>query len=77
MSKANSVGTKLQVNSKAVGGLKSIGGIEVSADSIDVTDLAIRTATGNLSPASRTAARFPFPASWTAKTKGRTSATRC
>ena len=63
MSKANSVGTKLQVNSKAVGGLKSIGGIEVS--------------TGNLSPASRTAARFPFPASWTAKTKGRTSATRC
>ena len=39
MSKANSVGTKLQVNSKAVGGLKSIGGIEVSADSIDVTDL--------------------------------------
>ena len=39
MSKANSVGTKLEVNSKAVGGLKSIGGIEVSADSIDDTDL--------------------------------------
>lgn len=39
MSKANSVGTKLQVNSKTVGGLKSIGGIEISAESIDVTDL--------------------------------------
>lgn len=39
MAKSNSVGTKLQVNNKTVGGLKSIGGIEISADSIDVTDL--------------------------------------
>lgn len=40
MSKSRSVGTKLEVNGKVVGGLKSINGIEVSADTIDVTDLA-------------------------------------
>lgn len=40
MSKSNSVGTKLIVNKKVVGGLTSISGIEVSADTIDVTDLA-------------------------------------
>ena len=39
MAKSNSVGTKLLVNKKAVGGLKTIGGVEISADSIDVTDL--------------------------------------
>ena len=38
--KSNAVGTKLLVNKKAVGGLTSISGIEVSADTIDVTDLA-------------------------------------
>lgn len=40
MSKSNSVGTKLIVNEKVVGGLTSISGIKISADSIDVTDLA-------------------------------------
>lgn len=40
MSKSNSVGTKLIVNEKVVGGLTSISGIEISADTIDVTDLA-------------------------------------
>lgn len=40
MSKSNSVGTKLKVNGKVVGGLTSISGIEISADTIDVTDLA-------------------------------------
>lgn len=40
MSKANSIGTKLKVDGQVVGGLKSINGIEVSADTIDVTDLA-------------------------------------
>ena len=40
MSKSSSVGTKLTVNGKQVGGLTSISGIEISADSIDVTDLA-------------------------------------
>ena len=39
MSKSSSVGTKLTVNEKIVGGLTSIGGIEISADSLDVTDL--------------------------------------
>lgn len=39
MSKSNSVGTVLKVNQKVVGSLKSINGIEVTADSIDVTDL--------------------------------------
>lgn len=39
MSKSNSVGTKLTIDGVAVGGLKSINGIEVSADTIDVTDL--------------------------------------
>lgn len=43
MSKSNSVGTKLIVNDKTVGGLTSISGIEVSADSVDVTDLANET----------------------------------
>lgn len=40
MSKSSSVGTKLTVNSKAVGGLKTIDGIDVTADNIEVTDLA-------------------------------------
>lgn len=40
MGKSSSVGTKLTVNSKAVGGLKTIDGIDVNADSIEVTDLA-------------------------------------
>ena len=39
MSKSMSVGTKLMVNNKAVGGLKSIGGIEITADTHDVTAL--------------------------------------
>ena len=39
MSKSSAIGTKLFVNNVAVGGLKSINGIEVSADTIDVTDL--------------------------------------
>lgn len=38
--KSNSVGTKLNVNEKVVGALKSIGGIEVSAETIDVTDMS-------------------------------------
>lgn len=40
MSKSRSVGTKLIINEKKVGGLKSISGIEISADSIDVTDIS-------------------------------------
>lgn len=44
MSKSRSVGTVFKVGSstsaKAVGALTSIGGIEISADSIDVTDLS-------------------------------------
>lgn len=39
MSKSHAVGTVLKVNDKVVGGLKSIGGIEVSAETIDVTAL--------------------------------------
>lgn len=39
MSKSSSVGTKLIINEKPVGGLKSVSGIEISADAIDVTDL--------------------------------------
>ena len=39
MAKSNSTGTKLKVNSKVVGSLKSIDGIDVSADAIDVTAL--------------------------------------
>ena len=40
MSKSRSVGTKLIVNGKQVGGLKSINGIEITADTIDVTDIS-------------------------------------
>lgn len=40
MSKSMSVGTVLKVNSKTVGGLKSISGIEISADTSDVTCLS-------------------------------------
>lgn len=39
MSKSRSVGTKLLINTKVIGGLKSIGGIEITADTTDVTDL--------------------------------------
>lgn len=37
MSKSQSVGTKFLIDGKAVGGLSSIGGVEISADSTDVT----------------------------------------
>lgn len=40
MSKSRSVGTQLMIGDTVVGGLKSINGIDVSADTIDVTDLA-------------------------------------
>lgn len=43
MGKSASVGTTLTVNIKAVGGLKSIDGIDVNADSVEVTDLANST----------------------------------
>lgn len=39
MAKSRSVGTKFTVDTKAVGGLSSIGGVEVSADTTDVTSL--------------------------------------
>lgn len=39
MSKSSAIGTKLFIDNVACGGLKSINGIEVSADTIDVTDL--------------------------------------
>lgn len=39
MSKSNAVGTKLELDGVIVGGLKSINGISVSADSVDVTAL--------------------------------------
>lgn len=39
MSKSNAVGTTLKVNNKVVGGLSSINGIEITADTIDVTAL--------------------------------------
>lgn len=37
MSKSQSVGTKFLIDGTAVGGLTSIGGVEISADSTDVT----------------------------------------
>lgn len=37
--KSTSVGTKLLVNGKVVGGLKSINGVEITADTTDVSDL--------------------------------------
>ncbi len=39
MSKSRSVGTKLIINNKVIGGLKSINGVEITADTTDVTDL--------------------------------------
>ena len=39
MAKSRALGTKLIVNSKEVGGLSSINGIEVSADNVDLTAL--------------------------------------
>ena len=38
MSKSNSVGTKLFVDSVKVGGLNSINGISITAETLDVTD---------------------------------------
>lgn len=40
MSKSHAVGTKLMIGDTVVGGLKSINGIDVSAETIDITDLA-------------------------------------
>ena len=39
MSKSRALGTKLMVNNKQVGGLSSINGIEISADTVDLTAL--------------------------------------
>ena len=39
MAKSMAVGTTFSINSKAVGGLKSIGGVEVNADQAEVTSL--------------------------------------
>ena len=39
MSKSNAIGTTLTVNSKTVGGLTSINGVEINADTIDVSSL--------------------------------------
>lgn len=39
MSKSRSVGTKLFLNKKRIGGLKSISGVEISVDTTEVTDL--------------------------------------
>lgn len=39
MSKVRGVGTTFTANSKVIGGLTSIGGIEASADTVDVTAL--------------------------------------
>ena len=39
MAKSRALGTKLIVNSKEVGGLSSINGIEISADNVDLTAL--------------------------------------
>ena len=39
MSKSNSKGTQLKINNKVVGGLTSINGIEINADTVDLTAL--------------------------------------
>ncbi len=39
MSKSRALGTKLYINSTLIGGLKSINGVEISQDTIDLTDL--------------------------------------
>ena len=39
MSKSRALGTTLKVNNKAVGGLTSINGIEISAETVDLTAL--------------------------------------
>lgn len=44
MAKSRSVGTKLSVDKQAVGGLSSIGGVEVSSETTEVT--ALDNATG-------------------------------
>ena len=37
MAKSRALGTQLKVNNKVVGGLSSINGIEISADTVDLT----------------------------------------
>lgn len=39
MAKSRALGTQLKVNNKVVGGLSSINGIEISADTVDLTAL--------------------------------------
>ncbi len=39
MAKSRALGTTLNVNSKAVGGLTTINGIEISAETVDLTSL--------------------------------------
>lgn len=43
MSKSRALGTTLNVNSKAVGGLTTINGIEISAETVDLTSLDNQT----------------------------------
>lgn len=40
MSKSNSMGTTLTVNGKAVGSIRTINGIDINAEKIDVTNLS-------------------------------------
>lgn len=39
MAKSRALGTTLNVNGKAIGGLKSINGVEITADTIDLTTM--------------------------------------
>ena len=39
MSKSKAIGTKLKLGDKVVGGLKSINGVEITAEAIDVSAL--------------------------------------
>ena len=43
MSKSVGVGTKFNLDTQAVGGLNSISGLDLSADTVDVTDLGNST----------------------------------
>lgn len=43
MAKSRALGTTLKVNSKAVGGLRTINGIEISAETVDLTALDNQT----------------------------------
>lgn len=60
MSKSKAIGTVLTLSGVTIGGIKSIGGIEVTAEDIDVTDLSNQDGYREKMPGLKDAGKIPI-----------------